>query len=98
MKALIFCAGAIIGGLSTGAALADEIVAAKVARAPMNCTSLYQQLDVNHDGKITRQALTPYAVMAKAFDEPQAQARGYLTEAEFLQACTHANTDSEGPG
>jgi hypothetical protein len=55
-----------------------------------DCKALFKKLDVNHDGKITKDALTPYPELQQAFsDDSHAQKRGYMTAHEFKHACEH---------
>jgi len=58
-----------------------------------DCKALFKKLDVNHDGKITKDALTPYPELQQAFSEDShAQKRGYMTAHEFKHACEHGTS------
>ena len=86
---------ASLGAVSALSALADNTF----RHEPLTCSAIFQELDVNHDGTITRSALQPYPILAKTLESDRdVQGRGYITKVEFQRACKNGDQNVEGPG
>jgi len=60
-----------------------------------DCTQLFKQLNTSNNGHLTSTEAAAHPIGQKAFSDPAAQRKGFLTETEFNSACV--GTDQASP-
>jgi hypothetical protein len=81
---------------SATTAMAPAATANRATATPEQCATMFRALDKNRDGRVTAAAAANDATAAMAFEEPRVREKGYLTQDEYLAACTRTSTSASG--
>jgi Ca2+-binding EF-hand superfamily protein len=78
-----------VAALTCGAAFAQDQAAPEQTTAADDATSsIFQQLDTNHDGRISSEEAQASPVVARSFGKADANGDGALTRDEFMASFT----------
>jgi hypothetical protein len=81
---------------SSTMAMAPAATANIASATPEQCATMFQALDTNQDGRVTAAAAANDATAALVFEQPRVRDKGYLTQEDYLAACTRASTSVSG--